>query len=44
VREAVLRDWKAAKGKEIREQDYARRRARFVIEIRRRDAKTAKSQ
>jgi hypothetical protein len=44
VREAVLRDWKAVKVKEIREQDYARRRARFVIEIRRRDAKTAKSQ
>ena len=44
VRETVLRNWKAAKTKEIREQDYARRRARFVIEIRRRDAKTAKSQ
>ncbi len=43
VRDAVLRDWKAAKAKEIREQDYARRRARFVVEIRRGDAKTAES-
>lgn len=44
VRDAVLRDWKAAKAKEIREQDYARRRARFIIEIRRRETKKAESQ
>jgi len=44
VREAILRDWKAAKAKEIREQDYARRRARFIIEIRRRDTKKSGSQ
>jgi hypothetical protein len=43
VREAVLRDWKAARAKDIREQDYARRRARFVVEIRRRDAQKAQS-
>jgi hypothetical protein len=35
VREAVLGDWRAAKALELREQDYARRRARFVVEIRR---------
>jgi len=40
VRDTVLRDWKAAKAKEIREQDYARRRARFVIEIRTRKTQT----
>ena len=43
VREVVLRDWKAAKAKDIREQDYARRRARFVVEIRRRDAQKPQS-
>ena len=43
VHEVVLRDWKAAKAKDVREQDYARRRARFVVEIRRRDAQKAQS-
>jgi hypothetical protein len=38
VRDAVLMNWKAAKALEIREQDYARRRARFVVEIRRDEA------
>ena len=44
VRDDVLRDWKAAKVKEIRAQDYARRRARFIIEIRRGDTKKVGSQ
>ncbi len=35
VRDAVLMNWRAAKALESREQDYARRRARFVVEIRR---------
>ena len=35
VRDAVLRDWKAAKALEIRERDYAERRKHFVVEIRR---------
>ncbi len=34
VRDAVLRDWKAAKTLEIRELHYARLRERFVVEIR----------
>jgi hypothetical protein len=34
VRDAVLRDWKAAKAREIRELYYARLRERFVVEIR----------
>ncbi len=34
VRDAVLRDWKAAKAEEIRELQYARLRERFVVEIR----------
>jgi hypothetical protein len=33
VREAVLRDWKAAKAQEIRELRYAQLRERYVIEI-----------
>jgi len=40
VRDAVLWDWKAAKAREVRDQDYAERRKRFVVEIRRRDART----
>ncbi|MHA1154150.1 MAG: peptidyl-prolyl cis-trans isomerase [Alphaproteobacteria bacterium] len=44
VRDAVLRDWRAAKAQEIRERDYAERRKRFVVEIRRRDARAAESQ
>ena len=43
IRDAVLRDWRAAKAREIREQDYAERRKRFVVEIRRRDARAAES-
>ena len=43
VRDAVLRDWKAAKAQEIREQDYAERRKHFVVEIRRRDERTAEN-
>jgi len=41
VRKDVLRDWKTAKQGEIRDRDYAARRARFTVEIRRRDTKTA---
>jgi hypothetical protein len=41
VRKDVLRDWKTAKQGEIRDRDYATRRARFVVEIRRRETKTA---
>ncbi len=37
VREVVLKDWKAAKALENREQDYARRRGLFVVEIHRGD-------
>ena len=44
VRDVVLRDWKAAKAQENRKQDYARRRERFVVEIRRRDKKSAEKQ
>jgi hypothetical protein len=44
VRKDVLRDWKTAKADEIRDRDYAKRRARFVVEIRRRDGRTAKVQ
>jgi hypothetical protein len=44
VRKRVLRDWKTAKADEIRDRDYARRRARFVVEIRRRHGPTAKVQ
>ncbi len=41
VRDAVLRNWRAAKAREVREQDYAERRKHFVVEIRRGDARTA---
>ena len=44
VRKDVLRDWKTAKADEIRDRDYAERRARFVVEIRRRDTRSAKVQ
>jgi hypothetical protein len=40
VRDAVLRDWKAAKALEVRELHYARLRERFVIEIRGADDRT----
>ena len=43
VRDAVLRDWKAAKAKEIRELHYNRLRARFDVEIRRAAARTAET-
>jgi len=43
VRAAVLRDWKSAKAKELRERDYATRRKRFVVEIRRRDMRPLES-
>ncbi len=43
VRDAVLRDWMAAKAQEIREQDYAERRKHFVVEIRRGDERTAEN-
>jgi hypothetical protein len=44
VRDAVLRDWKAAKALEIRELHYARLRERYVVEIRSGDTKTAEAQ
>jgi hypothetical protein len=37
VRKEVLRDWKREKAEEIHDRDYAERRARFVVDIRRRD-------
>jgi hypothetical protein len=43
VRDAVLRDWKAAKALEIRELHYNRLRARFVVEIRGAVARTAEN-
>ena len=44
VRKEVLRDWKIAKASEIHDRDYAERRARFVVEIRRREPRTAPAQ
>lgn len=41
VRKDVLRDWKTAKAGEIHDLDYAERRARFVVEIRRGDRRAA---
>ncbi len=43
VRDAVMRDWKAAKALEIRELHYARLRQRYVVEIRGDDARTAEN-
>ena len=43
VRDAVLRDWKAAKAMEIRERHYARLREGFVVEMRGADTRTAES-
>ena len=37
VRQVVLKDWQSAKALELRELDYAQRRARFTVEIRRGD-------
>ena len=44
IREAVLRDWRAAKAREIRDLDYARRRENFAIEVRRRDPPATENQ
>ncbi len=44
IRDNVLRDWKAAKGRELRELHYARLRGRFIVEIRRADTGTAEKQ
>ncbi len=44
VRDAVQRDWKAAKAREIRELHYARLRERYIVEIRRAYPKTAENQ
>jgi len=33
VREAALKDWRSAKARENREQDYAKRRGRYIVEI-----------
>ena len=35
VRPAVLKNWQSAKAMENREQDYAKRRSRYIVEIRR---------
>ncbi len=35
IRDLVLGDWRTARALEVREKDYARRRARFTVEIRR---------
>ena len=43
VRDAVLRDWKAAKALEIRERHYARLRERYDVEIRRANTRTAEN-
>ncbi len=44
IRDNVLWNWKAAKGRELRELHYARLRERFIIEIRRADTETAENQ
>ena len=44
IRDAVLRDWKAAKARELRELYYARLRAHYVVEIRRAGTGTAAKQ
>ena len=33
IRNSVLRDWRTAKAMENREQDYAKRRSRYIVEI-----------
>ena len=35
IRDRVLRDWRSEQARAVREQDYASRRERFVVEIRR---------
>ncbi len=44
IHDNVLRNWKAAKGRELRELHYARLRERFIVEIRRADTGTAEKQ
>jgi hypothetical protein len=43
IRDNVLRDWKAAKARELRELHYARLRGRYVVEIQHADARTAEN-
>ena len=43
VRDAVLRDWKSAKAREVRELHYGRLRERYVVEIRGADVRTAEN-
>lgn len=42
VRDAVVDGWRVAQAMQIREQDYALRRARFVIEIQSKSSQSAK--
>lgn len=44
IRDAVLRDWKAAKARKLRELHFTRLRERYVVEIRRADTGTAENQ
>ncbi len=44
IRDSVLRDWKEAKARELRELHYARLRERYVVEIHRADTATADNQ
>ncbi len=44
IRDRVLRDWKAAKARELRELFYVRLRGRYAVEIRRADSATAEKQ
>jgi len=44
IRDNVLRDWKAAKARELRKLYYARLRERYVVEIRRAGAGAAENQ
>jgi hypothetical protein len=43
VRDAVVDGWREAKATQIREQDYALRRARFVVDIQRGGSQSAES-
>jgi len=43
VRNAVLRDWKAAKAQELRELHFARLKERYAVEIRGANARTVES-
>ncbi len=44
VRDAVLRDWTAAKARALRERDFAKRRKRYVVEIHRSVVKKTETQ